>query len=121
MQDTSQNFHKKFLGGIGEKLAIKELKKLGYKILEKNFKTKIGEIDIIALDKQTLVFAEVKTRSSDEFGSPSQAVNIKKQKKYFLVATEYLKLKKLFGSECRFDVVEVLNGKINVIKDAFSM
>ena len=120
MQDTPKNFHKKLLGKVGEKGAEKHLKKLGYKILEKNFTTKIGEIDLIALDGETLVFIEVKTRSSENYGAPSQAVNKLKQEKYYLVATEYLKMKGLFDKECRFDVVEVIFDQINVIKDAFS-
>ena len=119
MQTTQKNFYKKLLGRIGENKAIKHLKKLGYKILEKNFKTKLGEIDIIAEDKETLVFIEVKTRSSLSFGAPSEAVNRKKQEKYFLVAEEYL-IKT--GNEeriCRFDVIEIEGEKINLIKDAF--
>ena len=119
MQTTQKNFYKKLLGRIGENKAVNHLKKLGYKILDKNFKTKIGEIDIIAEDSETLAFIEVKTRSSSNFGAPSEAVNRKKQEKYFLVAREYLIKTEQEDRTCRFDVVEIEGEKINLIKDAF--
>ena len=119
MQIAQKNFYKKFLGRIGEKKAVEYLKKQGYKILDKNFKTHVGEIDIIAIDKDVICFVEVKTRSGDRFGQPSEAVNRKKQEKYFKVAEEYLLFKGITDRDCRFDVVEVENEKINLIKDAF--
>ena len=67
------------------------------------------------------VFIEVKTRSGDEFGAPSEAVNRKKQEKYFKVASEYLMRKDKTDTPCRFDVVEIENGQINLIFDAFCM
>ena len=121
MQDSPKNFHKKFLGDIGEKQAVKHLKTQGYKIVKKNFKTRIGEIDVIAQDGEEIVFIEVKTRSNLNFGAPSLAVDQKKQAKYFKVAQEYLIKYKKTQSQCRFDVIEVLNGEINHIKHAFSM
>ncbi len=120
MQIAQKNFYKKFLGKRGEIAATKYLISLGYKILEKNYKTYIGEIDIIAKDEDTLVFIEVKTRTSDDYGVPSEAVTIKKQEKYYKVAWEYLIKTKNCDSPCRFDVVEIEDGKINLIKDAFS-
>ena len=121
MQITQKNFYKKFLGRAGEIKAADFLKKKGYKILEKNYKTYIGEIDLIAKDGETLVFVEVKTRVNDEYGAPSQAVDLKKQEKYYKVATEYLVKHKQTESLCRFDVVEIENGQINLIFDAFCM
>lgn len=121
MQIAQKNFYKKFLGRLGEKKAEEYLKKQGYKILVLNFKTRVGEIDIIAKEKDVIVFIEVKTRRNDDFGTPAEAVNRVKQQKYFKVATEYLKKNKLEDSECRFDVIEVEEDKINHIKDAFYM
>ncbi|MBQ8426215.1 MAG: YraN family protein [Clostridia bacterium] len=118
---TQKNFYKKFLGRAGEVKAAEFLKKKGYKILEKNYKTHIGEIDLIAKDGEALVFVEVKTRISDDYGAPSEAVNLKKQEKYYKVATEYLVRHKLNDSICRFDVVEIENGQINHIFNAFGM
>ena len=74
-------FKSKNIGDMGEKKAVKFLKKKGYRILETNFKTKFGEIDIIAKKEGCICFVEVKTRSSDNFGEPREAVNFYKQQK----------------------------------------
>ena len=121
MQITQKNFYKKLLGRAGEKRAVEFLKEKGYKILEQNFKTHFGEIDAIARDGETVVFVEVKTRTDDTFGAPSEAVNFKKREKYFVVASEYLRNKGLLDVPSRFDVIEIENGKINHIIDAFCM
>ena len=121
MQITQKNFYKKFLGRAGEVKAVELLKKKGYKILEKNYKNFVGEIDVIAKDNDEIVFIEVKTRTNDEFGRPSEAVNLKKQEKYYKIATEYLRRNNLEGMPCRFDVVEIENGQINHILNAFGM
>ena len=121
MQIAQKNFYKKLLGRAGEIEAGKFLKKSGYQILETNYHTHVGEADIIAQKDQTVVFVEVKTRTDDAFGAPSEAVTRKKQEKYFRVATEYLIKKGLTDKDCRFDVIEIENGKINHIIDAFSM
>lgn len=116
-------FNKK-TGDIGEQLATEFLKKKKYKILERNFKNKIGEIDIIARLKKQIVFVEVKTRSSLQFGNPSEAVNSHKQYKIRQVAECYLMQKKIEDSDIRFDVIEVLeedNGYkvVNHLENAF--
>lgn len=121
MQIAQKNFYKKLLGRVGEKKAVDFLKKKGFKILETNYRTHIGEIDIIAQDGQTTVFIEVKTRSSEDFGRAAEAVNQKKQEKYFKVATEYLLRKGNLDQQSRFDVVELNNGEINHILNAFCM
>ena len=121
MQIAQKNFYKKFLGRVGEKKAADFLGSKGLKIIKTNFKTHIGEIDIIAEDGEYLVFIEVKTRSSDAFGEPSEAVNLKKQEKYYKVATEYLKYNNALDRACRFDVVEIEDGQINHIIDAFTL
>ena len=121
MQIAQKNFYKKLLGRAGELKAAEFLKKKKYEILEKNFRTHLGEIDIIAKDSDgTIVFVEVKTRSDESYGLPCEAVDIKKQEKYIRVASEYLLRKKLTEEPCRFDVVEIENGKINHIENAFT-
>ncbi len=120
MQIAQKNFYKKFLGKKGEIEAVKYLSANGYKILDRNFKTHIGEIDVIALEQDTVCFIEVKTRTSSDYGTPAEAVNEKKQDKYYLVAEQYLLKTKKTEFPCRFDVVEIEDGKINLIKDAFS-
>jgi putative endonuclease len=112
-------------GQEGESIAARHLKKCGYKILEQNYRNKIGEIDLVARDGETIVFVEVKTRRSDHFGSPKWAVTFQKQRKISMVALSYLKEFRLSGRKARFDVVTVLeNGKkpaVEVIKNAFEL
>ena len=104
-----------------EIIAQNYLKNKGYTILETNHRNKVGEIDIIAKENDTIVFIEVKTRVDDFYGAPSEAVTQKKCQKYFKVATEYLVKTNQTESICRFDVIEIENGKINHIINAFSM
>ena len=112
MQNNEKDFHKKLLGKLGEKKATEFLKGKGYKILETNYKTRVGEIDVIAKDGEYVVFIEVKTRTGTKFGMPSEAVNRQKQTKYFSIASEYLIKNRLEEAKCRFDVIEVLNNEI---------
>ena len=121
MQITQKNFYKKFLGRAGELKAVEYLKQKGYNILDTNYKTHVGEADIIAKTNETTVFIEVKTRSSSVYGTPAEAVNYKKREKYFLLASQYLQKKGLTDKPCRFDVVEIENGQINHIENAFCM
>ena len=107
-------------GGYGESLAQSFIKKqLKYKILENNFKCVLGEVDIIAKDKNVIVFIEVKYKSSFCFGEPREKVTLHKQQKIKQVAQFYLKSKKMLDSMVRFDVIEVLDDKIEHIFDAF--
>ena len=95
------------LGKTGEKIAESFLIQKGLKILIKNYRNKFGEIDIVALDGDIVVFIEVKTRSNHHFGSPEEAVTHTKQKQICRAAKGYLLFYKLFESPIRFDVVAV--------------
>ena len=101
------------------------MKKRGYRIIEKNYVCKMGEMDIIAREKDTLVFVEVKTRTSTLFGPPQLAVNSSKQKQLSKVALNYLNEKRLKDVKARFDVVAILLGQkgeeIELIRDAFDL
>lgn len=113
------------VGNIGEKAAISFLQKAGYKILEHNFRSKSGEIDIIAEYRHTIIFIEVKTRRSTVFGFPAEAVTRVKQQRIIKTALYYLNMRNQPNSSCRFDVLEVFllpNGsfKYNHIINAFS-
>jgi putative endonuclease len=116
---------KKELGKKGEEKALRFLKKRGYCIIEKNYVCKMGEMDLIAKEKDTLVFIEVKTRTSTEFGPPQLAVNSSKQRQLSKVALYFLKEKKLEDVKARFDVVAILLGQkgeeIELIRDAFDL
>ncbi|WAC07340.1 MAG: YraN family protein [Thermodesulfobacteriota bacterium] len=113
------------MGKRGEKLAIGFLKKLRYKILEKNFRCKFGEIDIIALQGNTLVFVEVKTRSSLEYGCPQASVTARKRYQLTKVAFFYLQKNRLFDRAARFDVVAIefdsREKRIELIRNAFEL
>ncbi len=99
------------LGKQGEELAISYLKSKGFKILEKNQRNRFGEIDIIAKDHGTLVFIEVKTRTSEAFGNPIQGINEKKQERLRHLAMRYMADKGLIEQEVRFDVLGILQTK----------
>ena len=121
MRDSSSQFYKKLLGGKGELIVETYLKKKGYKILEKNYRTNFGESDIIAMHENLLVFVEVKTRSGTKYGNPAEAVGYYKQNRYFKLAEYYALKHPDYRDKCvRFDVAEVLNGEINYIENAFS-
>ncbi|MCX5702353.1 MAG: YraN family protein [Candidatus Omnitrophica bacterium] len=114
-----------FLGELGEGVAVQLLKEQGYKIWKRNYKTKLGEIDIIAKDKDTVCFIEVKTRHSDKFGSPEESISESKQKKIARVALLFLKEMNLLDKKARFDVVSVVYSKgepqLDLIKNAFEL
>ena len=95
------------LGKRGEALAASFLKRKGYDILDRNWNGRTGEIDIIAQDGDTLVIIEVKTRSSESFGTAKEAVTDQKRRHISRVTKEYLKKKRKFGKAVRFDVVAV--------------
>lgn len=94
-------------GKQGEKAATEYLKQKGYQILETNYYCKRGEIDIIALDKQELVFIEVKTRTTNQYGSPAESVTKQKQKHIYKTAEYYLYKRNLEQEQIRIDVIEV--------------
>lgn len=113
---------KNIFGKKGEIIAANYLKKRGYKILENNYKNKIGEIDIIAKDKNYLVFVEVKTRTSRMLGDPLEAIDEQKQFKIRQVATMYLMKTNQLETSIRFDAIAILGDnedEIRHIKDAF--
>lgn len=122
--NLSNKTDKKTIGLHFENLAVNYLKSYGYKILERNFKTKFGEIDIIAYDKKDkcIVFVEVRYRHNTSYGLPEETVNNYKQKRIVLSAISYIKSRcdKKTNQNYRFDIVAI-SGKnnINHIKNAF--
>lgn len=117
---------KKDLGCLGEEIAADYLEKNGYKILGRNYRTNIGEIDIIAEEKDVLVFVEVRTRSglaAHEYNLAS--IDTKKQRQLSKLAVCFLKDNNRFDKKARFDVVSVAlsepEGKIQLIKNAFEL
>jgi putative endonuclease len=113
------------IGRLGETYAADYLVRQGYEILEKNYRRQYGEVDIIASDRGTVVFIEVKTRRSSLYGSPHEAVDQRKQRQLSRIAQEYLVSRRLQDAVARFDVLGVTLDqqnrpvKVELIKDAF--
>lgn len=114
-----------YLGKAGEELAADLLRENGYNILATNYKTKLGEIDIVAKDKDTFCFIEVKTRKTDRFGLPQEAVSRIKQRQISKAALSFLKERKLLDKKSRFDVVSIMYStdkpELDLIKNAFEL
>ena len=113
----------KTIGNLGEKIASDYLVHEGYNIMESNFRHKTGEIDLICKDGEYIVFIEVKTRNSNYYGEPAEAVDYRKRLKITRTAELYIMKKKLVNTNFRFDIVEIMLSKdtykINLIKNAF--
>ena len=120
MPDRRQRY-----GEAGEALAARLLRRQGYRILETNYRTPIGEIDLIARGRDTIVFVEVKARRSPHFGHPKTAVTALKQRKLSMVALYYLKTTGQSGAKARFDVVaisgETERPEVEVVRNAFEL
>ena len=114
------------IGLWGEETALKFLKRQGYRILKRNFRHALGEIDIIAQQKDTICFVEVKTRRSGAYGTPAESVHWAKQRKLSVMALFFLKQKHHLNRKARFDVVSVIpsadgNGHCRLIQNAFEL
>jgi putative endonuclease len=101
------NNGKLLLGQEGERVAERYLQRKGYKLVERNYRCPLGELDLIVLDRRVIVFVEVKTRTGQGFGSPLEAVEFRKQRKMIQAAQFFLAEKRLQQRDARFDVVGV--------------
>lgn len=115
---------RQILGEQGERQAARYLKKKGYKVVTANYRCKYGEIDLIARDADILIFIEVKTRTSTDFGVPGAAVDYRKQQQISKVAHHYLITHHNDDVDVRFDVISILSPRgqkteIEHISDAF--
>ena len=110
----------KILGDSGERLAAEYYKKHGYKIVARNYRTRMGEIDIIAENDKVLVFAEVKTRGENTVAAPAEAVTKQKQRRIIAAAKAYMSENKC-EPVMRFDVIEIINRNVNCIENAFTL
>ena len=105
-------------------MAARFLRKQGYQIIEKNYRSRLGEIDIVAKEDESIVFVEVKTRCSTDFGLPEEALSYDKRRRLSKLALGYLAHRRIKDTNCRFDVVSILmdNNRANhikLIKNAF--
>jgi putative endonuclease len=108
-------------GKRGEDRACQYLRALGYRIVERNFRCKLGELDIIARDGSTLVFTEVRSRTDSRHGTPLETVTWPKQRRIAQVASYYLSVRQPRFDTCRFDVVGITGENIEHVKDAFRL
>ena len=117
------NDRRQTLGKAGEDIACEELRRRGYEILARRYRTRYGEIDVVALHRGVLVFVEVKARVGDRFGTGAEAVTAWKQRRIAQMAADYVVRRRLHERPCRFDVVAVTMGegepRVDVIPDAF--
>lgn len=100
-------FARQELGISGESRAVAELERLGYAILDQRYRTRGGEIDIVAQDGETIVFVEVKVRQTPEMGTAAEAVTPAKQRRLVAMAVDYLARHDMHDRPCRFDVVAI--------------
>lgn len=98
---------RKALGSKGEKLAVKFLKRKGYKIIQHNYRCRLGEIDIVAEYDGAVIFVEVRTKRTEEFGIPQSSITAAKRSQVSKAALYYIMEKKLLGRSCRFDVIAI--------------
>lgn len=109
-------FHNQKLGQTGEDLACDYLINKGFVLIQRNFKARYGEIDIIVKEKNTFVFVEVKTRRSDAFGAPEEAITRKKLSEVIKTAQFFLQINNLHNVSWRVDVISILFSDASVIK-----
>jgi putative endonuclease len=112
-----ENDERQSLGKMGEDLACKELERRGYAILARRYRSRFGEIDIVANHQETIVFVEVKARDGDDFGGGAAAVTPWKQRRIAQMAVDYLSRNNLHDCDCRFDVVtiDVKEGRTEIV------
>jgi putative endonuclease len=118
--------HRGSLGKHGEELACQALRRRGYAILARRYRTQGGEIDIVARDGQTVVFIEVKTRAGSACGTAREAVTMRKRHQLIRIATDYLAKHRLTDVAARFDVVTIdgdpeRNSSLEIIRHAFDL
>ncbi|MGA3174113.1 MAG: YraN family protein [Syntrophorhabdales bacterium] len=106
-------------GLAGEEMAIKTLKRKGYKIIERNYRSRLGEIDVIAEEGECLVFVEVKKRNTGLFGEAVCSIDDRKKKHLVKAALFYLKTHDGFNRSVRFDVIGIDSKRIKLVKNAF--
>lgn len=112
--------NKRKAGTLGEDSAVAYLEKLHYRILERNYRSHFGEIDIIAMDRRQTVFIEVKSRATSLFGSPHESIVKQKKRRITLTAMEYVQRRHLENKPLRFDVVAINpDNSIELIQNAF--
>lgn len=118
---TDGKINKRNVGSRYERLAAAFLVYSGYRIIDRNFRTRVSEVDIIAEENGVICFVEVKYRRGLLYGTPAEAVNIHKQTRIAAAARQYISRSGLYDRRVRFDVVEIIGSRIRIIRDAFDV
>jgi putative endonuclease len=108
-------------GQRGEDRAVEYLRDRGYSVIERNFRCRLGEIDIVARDGDTLVFVEVRTRTDGRCGTALETITPAKQRRIARVAEFYLTARRAHGAACRFDVIGITGEQVELVRDAFRL
>jgi putative endonuclease len=106
-------------GQWGEELAVGHYRRLGHEVIDRNWRSPTGELDLVVLDGSTYVFSEVKARRTDDFGPASAAVTVAKQRRIRQLAVEWLRAHEIHAESVRFDVVAITGNDLELITDAF--
>ncbi len=106
-------------GQWGEELAAGHYRRLGYEVIDRNWRSPTGELDLVVFDGSTYVFSEVKARRTDDFGPASAAVTVAKQRRIRQLAVEWLRAHEIHAESVRFDVVAITGNDLELITDAF--
>ena len=115
----NMTIHRQRLGEHGESMACDELERLGYRIVARRYRSRFGEIDVVADDEGTVVFVEVKTKTDSSFGDPAEAVTLQKQRRLVSMGEDYVASHRLDDTPCRFDVVSILFGDGNPLIEVY--
>ena len=116
---TTPNLSNRARGQWGENLAAAHYRRLGHHILDRNWRSPTGELDLVLFDGSTYVFSEVKARRTADFGPASAAVTVAKQRRIRQLAVEWLRAHDVHASSIRFDVVAITGNDIELLTDAF--
>ncbi len=116
---SSSDLSNRARGQWGEDLAAAHYRRLGYDVVDRNWRSPTGELDLIAFDGSTYVFSEVKARRTDDFGPASAAVTVAKQRRIRQLAVEWLRAHEVNAHSIRFDVVAITGAELELITDAF--
>jgi putative endonuclease len=118
-RSTTPDLSNRARGKWGEDLAARHYRHLGYEVLDRNWRSPTGELDLVLFDGSTYVFSEVKARRTAEFGPASAAVTVTKQRRIRQLAVEWLRVHDVYARSIRFDVVAITGAELELITDAF--
>ena len=118
-RSTTSDLSNRARGQWGEDLAVRHYLRLGHQVVDRNWRSPTGELDLVLLDGATYVFSEVKARRTADFGPASAAVTVAKQRRIRQLAVEWLRANDVRADSIRFDVVAITGTQLELIADAF--